>query len=604
MIAIESHVSAMTLRSWEIRIIERSSSRLSRSRSSRICAWIMTSSAVTGSSAMTIRGLHARAIAIITRCRMPPENSCGYSRARSRWMPTSSSSSPTRFIAASLSTLSWMTIGSAIWSPTRFTGFRAFIAPWKMIEMCFHRIPFCGAWLEDAGNRLNVFSDAHPVRAHRIRGMGLSRFTKPVSSSDLRTRVRRFYAYQTASSFAIWIPFWALWIRGHLSSDFEFTLVDVAFWVGLLVFQLPVGVVADRTPRRRTIILSELFRSAGILGYGLSATFWGYVAANVVWSLGAAFSIGTSAYLYETLLEAGHETEFPRYVGRVAMIQLLSNALGAFVGGVFVGVVGDLRLTLLVGAIVNLAAIGVAVTFREPKVERTPESTYVEQLVQGLRVVRRREGVALLIGVEVFLGVTLYVMAVFRPLYLQALGLSESAIAISISGFLLVAAIWSAFAGTITRVLGEFGTLALLVLMASAAFFGMFGAGQFPGAALLQVPLYIVWSLQPALTTAFLNRRLEPGQRATVLSMGAVSYTLGLVVVEPLAGALTTTTGLLNLGLFLGIVTFFPCAYILARWRTTVAAWPAVTPLPSRLIAGSRVSRFHRLLERMSRLRP
>src|SRR2546426_79293 len=359
-----------------------------------------------------------------------------------------------------------------------------------------------------------TFSLMHTqFRAHRIRGMGLSRSTKPVASSDLRTRVRRFYAYQTASSFAIWIPFWALWIRGHLSSDFEFTLVDVAFWVGLLVFQLPVGVV-------------------------------------------------------------------------------------------FVGVVGDLRLTLLVGAILNLGAIGVAVTFREPKVERTPESTYVEQLVQGLRVVRRREGVALLIGVEVFLGVTLYVMAVFRPLYLQALGLSESAIATSIGGFLLVAAIWSAFAGTITRGLGEFGTLALLVFMASAAFFGMYGAGQFPGAALLQVPLYIVGSLQPALTTAFLNRRLEPGQRATVLSMGAFAYALGLVVVEPLAGALTTTTGLLNLGIFLGIVTFFPCAYILARWRTTVAAWPAVTPLPSRLIAGHRVSRFHRLLERMSRLRP
>src|SRR2546428_1663178 len=162
--------------------------------------------------------------------------------------------------------------------------------------------PFFGAWFEDAGNRLNVFSDAHPVRAHRIRGMGLSRTSKPVSCTDFRTRVRRFYAYQTASSFAIWIPFWALWIRGHLSSDFEFTLVDVAFWVGLLVFQLPVGVVADRTPRRRTIVLSELFRSAGILGYGISATFWGYVAANVVWSLGAAFSIAPSAYLYETLL--------------------------------------------------------------------------------------------------------------------------------------------------------------------------------------------------------------------------------------------------------------------------------------------------------------
>src|SRR2546422_10821679 len=93
---------------------------------------------------------------------------------------------------------------------------------------------------------------------------------------EVVAKIRRFHAYQTASSFAIWIPFWALWTRGNLSSDFEFTLVDVAFWVGLLVFQLPVGVVADRTPRRRTIVLSELFRSAGILGYGISATFWGY----------------------------------------------------------------------------------------------------------------------------------------------------------------------------------------------------------------------------------------------------------------------------------------------------------------------------------------
>jgi len=422
--------------------------------------------------------------------------------------------------------------------------------------------------------------------------------------TELGRRVRRFYLYQAASSFAIWIPFWALWIRGNLATDFDFTVVDVAFWIGLLVFQLPVGVLADRYGRKRTIVLSELFRSAGILGYGVSTTFLGYVIANVVWSLGAAFSIGTSSYLYESLLEAKHESEFPRYIGRNTMIQLLSNAAGAFAGGLFVQAVHDIRLTLILGAALNLVAVGVALTFVEPKVERMTEPTYSEQLRQGLRIVRRREGVALLIGLEVFLGVTLYAMAIFRPLYLQFLGLSATEIAISISGFLVVAAIWSAFAGTIARVLGEFGTIALMVFMASAAFFGMYGAGTFPGAVLFQVPIYIVWSLQPALTTAFLNRRLEPGQRATVLSMGAFAYTLGLVIVEPLAGLLTTATGLLNLGWFLGLVAFVPCVYVLARWRTTVAPWPAVTPVPSRLVGSGRVSRFHRLLERMSRLRP
>jgi hypothetical protein len=40
----------------------------------RICACIVTSSAVVGSSAMMSLGLHASAMAIMTRWRMPPEN--------------------------------------------------------------------------------------------------------------------------------------------------------------------------------------------------------------------------------------------------------------------------------------------------------------------------------------------------------------------------------------------------------------------------------------------------------------------------------------------------------------------------------------------------
>ena len=53
---------------------DRSNSRfMSRSRS-RICACTVTSSAVVGSSAITSGGRQAIAIAIITRCRMPPES--------------------------------------------------------------------------------------------------------------------------------------------------------------------------------------------------------------------------------------------------------------------------------------------------------------------------------------------------------------------------------------------------------------------------------------------------------------------------------------------------------------------------------------------------
>ena len=46
------------------------SDRISR----RICAWMVTSSAVVGSSAISSAGSHASAMAIIARCRNPPES--------------------------------------------------------------------------------------------------------------------------------------------------------------------------------------------------------------------------------------------------------------------------------------------------------------------------------------------------------------------------------------------------------------------------------------------------------------------------------------------------------------------------------------------------
>ena len=100
MIITRSQVSAITDRSWVMRMSERPSFSRRSSSSSRIWAWTMTSSAVVGSSPMTTAGSQARAIAIIARWRMPPDSSCGYAFARAFGMPTSSSSSPARFAAA------------------------------------------------------------------------------------------------------------------------------------------------------------------------------------------------------------------------------------------------------------------------------------------------------------------------------------------------------------------------------------------------------------------------------------------------------------------------------------------------------------------------
>ena len=77
MTARSSQTSDSTARSWVIISIPAPLSRTTEVSSDSTCAWTITSSAVVGSSAMIRSGWQASAIAIMTRCRWPPDSSCG-----------------------------------------------------------------------------------------------------------------------------------------------------------------------------------------------------------------------------------------------------------------------------------------------------------------------------------------------------------------------------------------------------------------------------------------------------------------------------------------------------------------------------------------------
>ena len=110
--------------------------------SSRICAWMVTSSAVVGSSAISSVGLQAMASAIITRWRMPPDSWCGYScrRCAAAGISTSSSMRWAWASAALRSSPMCRRTDSAICSPTVKTGFRLVMGSWKIIAISLPRM--------------------------------------------------------------------------------------------------------------------------------------------------------------------------------------------------------------------------------------------------------------------------------------------------------------------------------------------------------------------------------------------------------------------------------------------------------------------------------
>ena len=142
MTTARSHMSASTPQSW---VMSRTAmpSRCCRSRSSpRISAWTVTSSAVVGSSAISSFGPAARAMAMQTRCAMPPDSSPGRLRrtAAASGNRTSCSSRNASALASRRDCGRCRRMTSRSWLPTVNVGSRLFAGSWDINAMPAPRI--------------------------------------------------------------------------------------------------------------------------------------------------------------------------------------------------------------------------------------------------------------------------------------------------------------------------------------------------------------------------------------------------------------------------------------------------------------------------------
>ena len=156
-------------------------SRLSRSISARISAWIVTSSAVVGSSQIKRRGSQASAMAITTRWRIPPESSWGYwpRRRSGSGMRTMRKSSSARARASGRVIPLCTRSPSVSCLPTVKTGLSEVIGSWKIMPISLPRI------VRIRGSDARARSTSPPGRWKRSRPPAIS----PPPNSTRRIRL-------------------------------------------------------------------------------------------------------------------------------------------------------------------------------------------------------------------------------------------------------------------------------------------------------------------------------------------------------------------------------------------------------------------------------
>lgn len=377
--------------------------------------------------------------------------------------------------------------------------------------------------------------------------------------SDTAVSVQRTYLSLTvlttlAASF-IWGVNTLLLLDAGLDNTQAFT-ANAFYTLGMVVFEIPTGVVADTRGRQYSFLLGTISLLASTLLYwwmwAARAPFWGWALASVLIGLGFTFFSGaTEAWLVDALSATRYEGELETVFGKAQVAGGVAMLVGSVLGGV-VAQLFDLGMPYLLRA--GLLAVTAFVAWRwMHDIGFTPDRS--AKPMKAVRMVlagavdgglRNRPVRWLMIAAPFTAGTGIYIFYALQPYLLQLYG-DPNAYSIAGLAAALVAGAQVVGGLLVTRVrrLFRLRTDALLLggVVGVALLVGIGLAGGF----WVALVLVAVWSMLGAmvqpLRQSFINGVIPSAQRATVLSFDSLMSSAGGVVVQPALGRVADVSG-------------------------------------------------------------
>ena len=350
-----------------------------------------------------------------------------------------------------------------------------------------------------------------------------------------RGNIWRLFAVQALLMFILWVPIWVVFLQRKGLNLTEVGLLEGVAWTITAFLEVPTGAIADRWGRKASIALgASLYGLAMflILAEALSPAF---LLGYALWNSSTAFVSGAdSALLYDSLKADGRAAEAAKQSGRYAAINQASQGVASLVGAAIATI--DINLCFAICGFLGFAAACLVLTIHEPP--RTTEDGeylgYWRNLKAAMRIAARRPVVrALVLLNATIITVPLVVYYVLLQPYAVGVGLPIAALGIVVIAVQLstVVASWLAHRTEGLFELTSVVAVALGVLIAATALLAVLPS--IPSLALM-----LAVALVPALLTPLLSARLNDlipsGQRATILSLGALLFELGLAIAMPL----------------------------------------------------------------------
>ena len=353
----------------------------------------------------------------------------------------------------------------------------------------------------------------------------------------LRFQMAKLLGLSAMGSFrlgGVWVALMAA--RGF--SMVEIGIAEGVFHVASLLFEVPSGVISDVFGRKYSLVCGRLMGMISSLLMAASRGLGDVCLSLVFGAFSYNFESGArEALAYDSLKAQGQEERYIRYSAADMMIYRIGGAGSSLLAGL--SLLLGYRIANLLDAAMDFVCLLLALTLKEVRLEPARDSarvwTRIRRCVQEtVRFLIGQTAASRMMLMNAFAGAISILLAFFLQAQLPLAGLEEA----WLGPALFVIGLGGAAGARIALRLEQMeyrrlyalclgGVLAGFVMGASGMPLVMIAGGFMAG---------MLDDLLQVRTDALLNAQFPSSQRATLVSVASLCFSLVMIAMSPLAG--------------------------------------------------------------------
>jgi MFS family permease len=339
---------------------------------------------------------------------------------------------------------------------------------------------------------------------------------------------------------------WMIYLASKGYSLAQLGVLEGTYHVTSFLMEVPTGVIADLWGRKTSRIVGRIIAAASTAIMFFAPNFALLAVAFAATALGNNLESGAGdALLYDSLLLDGEQDKYIHVAGKQELTYQSASITSFLLGGYLA--VRSYPLVFALTALSSILAACLAIGFSEPEIERPREEgpnlplarkirkSLEEQATETIGLLRRRKQIAFFIVFSESLFCFLTVLFFYLQNLWVAEGKTEFDIGIVFACNAVVAGITALFAGRIERRIGERGVLTTMPLLLVVCLWGV-------AIGVAREFFYVVTGFMEGILIAsigtYLNRLIPSAQRATILSVQSMAFSMFMIVMFPLFGAI------------------------------------------------------------------